>query len=116
MMNIRKDDMVQVMTGNDKGKVAKVLRILREKNQAYVEGIALVYRHTKPNRQNQQGGRVSKERAVDLSNIALYCNKCSSGVRVGRRFTAKGQKERFCKKCDIGLGTIGPVKSAHAAK
>jgi large subunit ribosomal protein L24 len=115
-MNIRKDDMVQVMTGNDKGKVAKVLRVLREKNHAYVEGVALVYRHTKPSRQNQQGGRVSKERAVDLSNVALYCSKCNSGVRVGRRILASGQKERYCKKCDAALGTIGPAKPAHAAK
>ena len=115
-MNIRKDDMVQVKTGNDKGKVAKVLRILREKNKAYVEGIALVYRHTKPNRQNQQGGRVSKERAVDLSNLALYCAKCAKGTRVGRRFAANGQKERYCKHCETGLGTMGPAKPAHAGK
>ena len=90
-MNIRKDDMVQVMTGNDKGKVAKVLRILREKNQAYVEGVALVYPATsKPSRQNQQGGRISKERSRSTSPtaVALYCNKCASGVRVGRRILA----------------------------
>ena len=115
-MNIRKDDMVEVITGNDKGKVAKVLRVLREKNKAYVEGVAQVYRHTKPNRQNQQGGRITKERAIDLSNVALYCSKCASGTRVGRRIAANGQKERYCKKCEASLGTMGPARAKAATK
>jgi large subunit ribosomal protein L24 len=115
-MSIRKDDMVQVITGNDKGKVAKVLRVLHDQNKAYVEGVAQVYRHTKPNRQNQQGGRITKERAIDLSNVALYCGKCSKGVRVGRRFAANGQKERYCKNCEGGLGTMGPARAGHAKK
>ena len=58
-MNIRKDDMVEVITGNDKGKVAKVLRVLPEKNKIVVEGINRVYKHLKPSAKNQQGGRLS---------------------------------------------------------
>jgi large subunit ribosomal protein L24 len=56
VMNIRKDDMVEVITGNDKGKVAKVLRVMPGANKVVVEGVRQVYRHTKPSRRNQQGG------------------------------------------------------------
>jgi large subunit ribosomal protein L24 len=115
-MDIKKDDMVEVITGNDKGKVAKVLRVLNDKNKVVVEGIAQVYRHTKPNRRNQQGGRLTKERPIDLSNVQLYCASCRSGVRVGRRFSADGQKERYCKKCGTTLSKIGRPKAAHATK
>lgn len=115
-MTIRKDDMVEVLTGNDKGKVAKVLRVLTDKNKVVVEGVRQVYRHTKPSRRNQQGGRLSKEMPLDVSNVQLYCGNCRSGVRVGRRFSADGQKERFCKKCGVSLGKIGRAKAAHAKK
>jgi large subunit ribosomal protein L24 len=115
-MNIRKDDMVKVITGVDKGKVAKVLRVLGDKNKVVVEGIAQVYKHTKPNRLNQQGGRVSKEMPIAVSNVLIYCPACRDGVRQGRRFTANGQKERYCKKCDGSLGNIGKAKPAHAGK
>jgi large subunit ribosomal protein L24 len=115
-MNIRKDDMVEVITGNDKGKVAKVLRVLDDKNKVVVEGVRQVYRHTKPNRRNQQGGRLSKEMPLDASNVQLYCPSCRSGVRVGKRFSANGQKERFCKKCGGSLGALGRAKPAHASK
>lgn len=115
-MNIRKDDMVEVITGVDRGKVAKVLRVLGEKNKVVVEGINQAYRHTKPNRRNQQGGRISKEMPVDASNVQLFCGACRQGVRVGKRFAANGQKERYCKKCGGGLGTLGRAKAAHAGK
>jgi large subunit ribosomal protein L24 len=115
-MNIRKDDMVKVITGVDKGKVAKVLRVLNDKNKIVVEGIAQVYRHTKPSRQNQQGGRISKEMPIAASNVMIFCNACRDGVRQGRRFSNKGQKERYCKKCGGSLGTLGRAKAVHAAK
>ncbi len=115
-MNIRKDDMVKVITGVDKGKVAKVLRVLNEKNKIVVEGIAMVYKHTKPSRQNQQGGRISKEMPIAASNVLVYCPSCRDGVRQGRRFLSTGQKERCCKKCGNSLGTVGQAKAAHAGK
>lgn len=115
-MNIRKDDMVQVITGVDKGKVAKVLRVLPEKNKIVVQGVAQVYKHTKPSRLNQQGGRVSKEMPIAVSNVMLYCPTCRDGVRTGRRFTPNGQKERYCKSCENSLGNIGKPKPAHASK
>jgi len=119
-MNIRKDDQVEVITGDDKGsatnrKIAKVLRVLPEKNKIVVEGVNRVWKHLKPSAKNQQGGRLSKEMPIDASNVLLYCPQCRRGVRIGHRFTDEGQKQRFCKACSTSLGNVGPVKSAHAA-
>jgi large subunit ribosomal protein L24 len=112
-MNIRKDDTVVVLTGDDRDndRTRKVLRILPGKQKIVVEGVNRVYKHLKPGRRNPQGGRLSKEMPIDVSNVMLYCPNCHHGVRVGRRITDRGQKERFCKKCKNSLGAIGPVKA-----
>ena len=120
-MHIRKDDQVEVITGDDRGtpshrRIAKVLRVLPEKNKIVVEGVNRVYKHLKPGAKNQQGGRLSKEMPIAVSNVMLYCPGCRRGVRVGHRFTDAGQKQRFCKVCSASLGNVGPVKQAHAAK
>ena len=120
-MNIRKDDQVEVLTGDDKGtpgnrRIAKVLRVLPEKNKIVVEGVNRVYKHVKPSAKNQQGGRLSKEMPIDASNVMLYCPSCKRGVRVGHRFTDNGQKQRYCKSCSASLGNVGPAKPARAAK
>ncbi|GAC1475049.1 MAG: 50S ribosomal protein L24 [Isosphaeraceae bacterium] len=120
-MKIRKDDQVEVITGADKGRgakrvVAKVLRVLPEKHKIVVEGINRVYKHLKPSAKNQQGGRLSKEMPIDVSNVMLFCPTCARGVRIGHRFTETGQKQRVCKKCGMNLGNVGPVKAARATK
>jgi large subunit ribosomal protein L24 len=120
-MQIRKDDQVEVITGDDKGsptarKVAKVLRVLPEKNKIVVEGVNRVYKHLKPSAKNQQGGRLSKEMPIDVSNVMLYCPSCNRGVRIGHRFTDEGRKQRYCKACSAGLGDVGPAKAAKATK
>lgn len=113
-MNIRKDDTVQVITGDDAGKTGRVLRVLPDKGRLVVEGVNRVYRHVKPNRRNPQGGRLSKEMPVDFSNVLLYCGTCRRGVRVGKRYTPDGRKERFCKKCKSGLGYLSPPRKAYS--
>ncbi len=118
-MNIRKDDQVEVITGVDKGssskrRVAKVLRVLPEKHKIVVEGINRVFKHLKPSAKNQQGGRLSKEMPIDVSNVMLFCSTCTRGVRIGHRFTDTGQKQRYCKKCGGSLGNVGPVKATRA--
>lgn len=120
-MHIRKDDQVEVITGDDKGsptarKIAKVLRALPEKNKIVVEGVNRVYKHLKPSAKNQQGGRLSKEMPIDASNVMLLCPTCNRGVRVGHRFTDEGRKQRYCKSCSAALGDIGPAKPARATK
>jgi large subunit ribosomal protein L24 len=120
-MHIRKDDQVEVITGDDRGtpdnrRIAKVLRVIPGANKIVAEGVNRVYKHMKPSAKNQQGGRLSKEMPIDASNVMLYCPSCRRGVRVGHRFTEAGQKQRYCKKCSASLGNVGPVKPAHAVK
>ena len=86
-MLIRKGDTVRVVTGDDKGVTAKVLRVLPEKNKIVVEGVNRVYKHLKPGAKTQQGGRLSKEMPISVSNVLLYCAACRRGVRLGHRFT-----------------------------
>ena len=120
-MHIRKDDQVEVISGDDKGtpahrKIAKVLRVLPERNKIVVEGINRVFKHLKPSAKNQQGGRLSKEMPIDVSNVMLYCPSCNRGVRVGHRFTNEGRKQHYCKSCSAALGDVGPAKAARAVK
>src|SRR5262249_20054509 len=118
-MNIRKDDQVEVIAGDDKGtpsdrRIAKVLRVLPAKNKIVVEGVNRVYKHMRPSNKNPQGGRLSKEMPIDISNVLLVCSKCNRGVRIGHRYTDDGQKQRYCRKCGYGLGNLGPRRAAHA--
>lgn len=115
-MNIRKDDRVVVITGDDKGTTAKVLRVLPKREKIVVEGINRVYKHLRPSARNQKGGRLSKEMPIHVSNVMLFCAACNKGVRVGHRYTAAGVKERYCKTCNAGLGSLGPAKTAHETK
>ena len=85
-----------------------MLRVLPEKNKIVVEGVNRVYKHLKPSAKNQQGGRLSKEMPIDVSNVMLYCPSCNRGVRVGHRFTDEGRKQRYCKSCSTALGDRRP--------
>ena len=93
-MSIRKDDTVIVLSGKDKGKQGKVLRALPAKGKVVVEGVAIVKKATRPNPNNQAGGIVSQEAAIDVSNVALVCPKCGKPTRVGHQ-----DGKRLCKKC-----------------
>ena len=116
-MHIRKDDVVVIIAGDDKGpEPRKVLRALPKAGKIVVEGVNRVYKHLKPSAKNQQGGRLSKEMPIDASNVMLYCSTCGRGVRVGHRFTNEGRKQRYCKSCSAALGDVGPVKAARSAK
>jgi len=110
-MNIRKDDQVEVITGDDKGTTARVLRVLRSDNKIVVEGINKVYKHLKPSRANPQGGRLSKEMPIDVSNVMLIDPSTNQPTRVGVRILADGTKERFAKKSGASLGRIGRPKT-----
>ncbi|CAN5655123.1 50S ribosomal protein L24 [soil metagenome] len=116
-MKIRKDDIVVVITGDDKGpEHRKVLRALPEKNKIVVEGVNRVFKHMKPSKANPHGGRLSKEMPIDVSNVMLYCPACAAPSRIGHRYTSNGQKERYCKRCSSAMGTLGPPKPRRALK
>ena len=115
-MLIKTGDTVKVIAGADRGKQSKVTKIDRKSGKAIVEGVARVYKHVKRSQRNPQGGRLSKEMPVQLSNLMFFCESCSKPSRLGARFLDDGAKERFCKKCGTSQGQIAPAKAHHAKK
>jgi large subunit ribosomal protein L24 len=120
-MHVRKDDIVEVRTGDDAGTpqartTGRVLRVLPAQNKVVVQNVNRVYKHMKPSRQNPQGGRLSKEMPIDASNVLLYCSTCRRGVRIGRRYNDDGRKERYCKKCGNHLGYLSKPRPNYARK
>jgi large subunit ribosomal protein L24 len=98
---IRKNDNVLVITGKDRGKRGRVLRLAPDKNRLIVEGVNIAKRHTRPNPgQNVKGGVVEREAALHASNVQLVCPECGAATRIGRRLLGDGRKVRICRKCD----------------
>tara|TARA_B100001029_G_scaffold178372_2_gene184997 strand:+ start:117 stop:422 length:306 start_codon:yes stop_codon:yes gene_type:complete len=95
-MNIKKDDMVKVITGRDKGKTGRVIKVFPEKNRLIVEGLNLVKKHQRPTQENQQGGIVEKESSIHRSNVMLlHKNKTT---RINYKISDKGKKTRYSNK------------------
>lgn len=97
--SIKKNDIVVVLKGKEKGKSGKVLRVLPEKNKAIVEKLNFIKRHARPSQQIRQGGIIQKEAPLPISNLMLLCQKCNKPVRAGHKVLEDGQKVRVCKKC-----------------
>ena len=97
-MNIKKNDTVIVLSGKDKGKKGKVLVAMPAENKVIVEGVNVATCHTKPRKQGEQGGIVKRETPIRTCQVALYCDKCEKGVRVGYK-VEDGKKTRICRKC-----------------
>jgi large subunit ribosomal protein L24 len=98
---IRKNDTVLVMTGKDRGKRGRVLKIIPERNRLVVEGVNFIKRHTRPNpTRNIKGGIVQREAALHASNVQLVCPECSAATRIGHRVLGDGRKVRICRKCE----------------
>jgi large subunit ribosomal protein L24 len=115
-MHIKVDDNVEVIAGDDRGVQGRVLSVDHEAGTLLIEGVNRVYKHVRRSQKNPQGGRLSKEMPIRLSNVQLVCTSCGNGVRTGARYAKDGSKERFCRKCDVGLGQLAPPKTAYAAK
>ncbi|MDZ4185050.1 MAG: 50S ribosomal protein L24 [Desulfuromonadales bacterium] len=98
LRKIKKADLVEVIAGNQKGKRGKVLRVQSESDRAVVEKVNLVRRHKKAD-QTSRGGTVDVEAPLQLSNLALVCEKCDGPVRVGTKVLEDGAKVRACKRC-----------------
>jgi large subunit ribosomal protein L24 len=115
-MHVRKDDTVEVITGDDTGTRGKVLLVDHAAGKVVVEGVARVHKHVRRSQRNPQGGRLSKEMPIQLSNVALVCSSCNAAVRTGVRLLDDGSKVRFCKKCSAQLGQISPAKNRRAKR
>jgi len=99
MNKIRKGDIVQVTKGKDKGKKGKVIQVLSATKRALVEGINLAKKHKRQTRQDQQGGIVSIEMPIAVSNIMLVCKNCNKPSRIGFVVSKDGIKSRLCRVC-----------------
>ncbi len=99
-IHVKKNDMVTVIAGKEKGKSGKVLCVFAEKGRVLVENLNKVKRHTRPTRTNAQGGIIEKEAPLDASNVLLLCAGCNKPTRTGIRTLEDGSKARFCKKCN----------------
>ena len=115
-MQIKLEDTVQVITGDDRGVRGKVLSVDRKAGKLVVEGVNLVYKHVRRSQRNPQGGRLSKEMPIRTSNVLLVCEKCDQPTRLGVRYADDGAKQRYCKKCGTDLGQVAPPKAAYAKK
>ena len=113
-MYIRKDDVVEVVAGDDKGTRGKVLKVLREKNQVVVAGVNRVYRHLKPSKRNPQGGRLSKEMPVSASNVMFVDPQTNKPTRVGVRYLPDGSKELYAKKSKARIRLLSKPNSKYA--
>ncbi|OIO39958.1 MAG: 50S ribosomal protein L24 [Candidatus Omnitrophica bacterium CG1_02_49_10] len=103
MSGIRRDDIVYVRSGKDKGKTGKVLRVYPKKGSILVEGINMVKKHMRRTKEDQQGGIISREIPLNASNVMPYCQKCTRPARAKVEILADGSKNRLCGKCGSAL-------------
>lgn len=116
-MNIRVDDQVEVITGDDKIR-GKVLKVLASKNKVLVEGVNRVFKHVQRSQRNPQGGRLQKEMPISISNVKLICPTCGQPTRVGVKYEQDGTKVRVCKQksCQATISVLSPPRPRYAAK
>ncbi len=101
-MHVKKGDMVVVISGEEKGKMGKILKAIPKQNRVIVEGVNMVKKHQRPSEKVKTGGIIETEAPIHVSNVMLVCPKCGKPTRTGRKFVGEGdnrKKVRYCKKC-----------------
>ncbi|MCX6638977.1 MAG: 50S ribosomal protein L24 [bacterium] len=98
-MHVRKEDTVVILSGNDRGKKGRVLKVFPAKDRIIVEGVRFIKKHTKPSQQNQSGGIVTKEAPINVSNVMVICTKCGQPTRVKRREITEENRKRHTRAC-----------------
>ncbi len=96
MQRIKKNDIVKVIAGNNKGKEGRVLLVNSKDNRLIVEGLNMMKKHTRPTQENQKGGIIEKEAPINMSNVALVFE--GRITKVGFKTLKDGKKVRVCKK------------------
>lgn len=99
-LRMRKGDRVLLITGKDKGKSGKVLKVFPSRDRLLVEGLNQAKRHTRPSQKDQLGGIVEKEAPLHISNVMLICPSCNKPTRIRRTFLKDGTRVRICRKCE----------------
>jgi large subunit ribosomal protein L24 len=101
---VKKNDMVMVIAGRERGKTGKVMRVLPARARVIVERLNVVKRHSKPRGAASPGGIVEKEAPLHISNVMVFCERCNAPVRVGTKRAADGTASRVCRRCGEPLG------------
>ena len=114
-MNVRSGDTVEIITGKDSGKQGKVIVTNPEKGTVIVEGLNMVTKHKKPRSAQEQGGKIERERAIDVSNVALVCPVCGKTTRVNHVLGENGKYVRTCHKCGAVIDAKAEKKAAKKA-
>ncbi len=97
-MRIRKNDTVRVISGNDRGKEGKVLKVFPANNRIIVEKINMIKRHTKASKDMPQGGILEQEAPIQASNVLLVCPNTGKSTRIGKQLLSDGSRARVSKK------------------
>lgn len=99
-MKLKKGDTVVALSGRDRGKSGKILKVFPRKATVIVEGVNMVKKHMRRTRQDQQqGGIIHRESPMRISKLAILCKSCNKPARIGVSKLSDGSKSRFCKKC-----------------
>lgn len=96
---VHRNDLVKIISGDDRGKTGKVLRVLRQDNKLIVEGINFVWKHLRKSQQHPRGARIRKEAPVSISSVMVVCQSCDKPTRIAMRVLPSGEKIRACKRC-----------------
>ncbi|KLO23854.1 50S ribosomal protein L24 [Marinitoga sp. 1155] len=99
-MKIKKGDLVKVISGKDKGKEGKILRVIPKLNRVIVENVNIVKKHQRPTQQLREGGIIEQPSPIHISKVMIVCPSCGKPTRVGYRFLEEGKKVRICRKCN----------------
>lgn len=98
-IHVKKGDTVYLVSGKDKGKTGKVIKVFTNTGRVVVEGVNIVTKHLKPSQMNPQGGVVKRPAPMFSSKVMLYCEKCSKATRITKKVLEDGTKVRVCKHC-----------------
>ena len=98
-LHVKKNDIVKVLSGKEKGKSGKILKAYPVKSRVIVEHLNMIKKHTKRSNQGQGGGIIEREGTIHVSNLMLVCPSCKQATRIGKKFLEDGSKVRSCKKC-----------------
>ena len=102
-MHVKKGDLVRVLAGKDKGKQGHIIRSIPKQDRVVVEKLNLVKRHQKPSATFPDGGIITMEAPIHVSNVLPICKSCSKPTRVGHVRQENGKKTRVCKHCGKSL-------------
>ena len=103
-VKIKKNDMVMVVKGRDRGKTGKVMRVMPEQGRVLIERLNIVKRHSKPRGAASPGGIIEKEAPLRIENVMIFCDRCNAPVRAGWKLNSDDTKSRICRRCNEVLG------------